>query len=72
MPKDVLEYVNEHIKLSPLYNPYTEGSFILKWAIHKNQRRKSVLDVVRGQRARKEDEEDCESLIADDVGPAAE
>ena len=61
MPKDVLEDVAEHIKLSPLYNPYTEGSFILKWAIHKNQRRKSVLDVVRGQRARKEDEEDCES-----------
>ena len=61
MPKDVLEYVKEHIKLSPLYNPYTEGSFILKWAIHKHQRRRSVLDVVRGQRTRKEDEEDCES-----------
>ena len=60
MPKDVLEDVNEHIKLSPLYNPYTEGSFILKWAIHKHQRRTGVLGVVGRQRARKENKEDCE------------
>ena len=60
MPKDDLEDVDEHIKLSPLYNPYTEGSFILKWAIHKHQRRTGVLGVVGRQRARKENEEDCE------------
>ena len=58
MPKDVLEYVTEHIKRSPLYNPYTEGSFILKWAIYKHQTRKGVFDVVRGQRARKENDEE--------------
>ena len=59
MPKDVLEYVTEHIKLSPLYNPYTEGSFILKWAIYKHQRKKGVL--VRDQRTRKANDEEYES-----------
>ena len=61
MPKDVLEHVTEHIKRSPLYNPYTEGSFILKWAIYKHQARKGILDVDRGQRTRKENEEEYES-----------
>ena len=60
IPKDVLEYVTEHINLSPLYNPYKEGSFILKWAIRKYQRRIGALDVVRGQRTMKEKEEDFE------------
>ena len=55
-----MEYVNEHINLSPLYNPYKEGSFILKWAIRKYQRRIGALDVVRGQRTMKEKEEDFE------------
>ena len=61
MPKDVLEYVTEHIKRSPLYNPYTEGSFILKWAIYKHQTRKGVLAVVRGQRAGKANDDEYES-----------
>ena len=60
MPKDVLGYVTEHIKRSPLYNPYKEGSFILKWAIYKHQTKKGVLDVVRGQRTRKTNDEQYE------------
>ena len=61
MPKDVLEYVTEHIKRSPLYNPYKEGSFILKWAIYKHQTRKGVLAVIRGQRAGKANDDEYES-----------
>ena len=61
MPKDVLEYVAEHINLSPLYNPYKEGSFIMKWAIYKHHMRVGVHDVLRGQQTRKEHDEDCES-----------
>jgi len=59
MPKDILEYVTKHIKLSPLYNPYTEGSFILKWAIYKHQRKKRA--VIRGQRSMNERDEEYES-----------
>ena len=62
MPKDVLEYVAEHINLSPLYNPYKEGSFIMKWAIYRHHMRVGVHDVVRGQRTREEHDEDRESL----------
>ena len=62
MPKDVLEYVAEHINLSPLYNPYKEGSFIMKWAIYKHHMRVGVHDVVRGQRTREEHDEDREGL----------
>ena len=61
MPKDFLKYVNEHINLSPLSNPYEEGSLILKWAIHKHQRRRGALDVVRGQGTRKENHVEFES-----------
>ena len=61
MPKDVLEYVAEHINLSPLYNPYKEGNFIMKWAIYKHHMRVGVHDVVRGQRRSKEHDEDPES-----------
>ena len=62
MPKDVLEYVAEHINLSPLYNPYKEGSFIMKWAIYRHHMRVGVHDVLRGQRTREEHDEDRESL----------
>ena len=61
MPKDVLEYVAEDINLSPLKNPYKEGSFIMKWAIYRHHMRVGVHDVVRGQRTRKEHDEDHES-----------
>ena len=62
MPKDVLEYVAEDINLSPLYNPYKEGSFIMKWAIYRHHMRVGVHDVLRGQRTREEHDEDREGL----------
>ena len=49
----MFESVNQFVSISPLINPYEEGSAVLKWAIAK-QYPKSAVDEVRGRRAGKD------------------
>ena len=60
MPNEVFAYVEEYISRSSLYNPYGEGSAILKFAIFKHEEKLNV-DKVRGRRVGNETKEESRS-----------
>ena len=60
LPNEVFEYVEEYISRSSLYNPYREGSAILKFALFTHEE-KSNVHKVRGQQLGNERKEESRS-----------